>query len=75
MDQHAHPNLDKLRNIVQKLGRHSFTSAQVALEYEDAPASAETAERFDGLLKLHATVLGIVPVPGASGATVWHMAG
>ena len=70
---HATPNLDKLRNIVQKFGAHSFTSAQVAREYEDAAASAETAERFDSVLKQHAIVLGIHVVPGTSGATVWQM--
>ena len=73
MSLHANPNLDKLRNIVQKFGQHSFTSAQVAREYEDAPASAETAERFDSVLKQHAAVLGIAPVPGTSGSTVWQM--
>lgn len=74
MTAHAHPNLDKLRNIVQKFGAHSFTSAQVAREYEDAPASAETAERFDAVLKQHATVLGIDVVPGTTGSTVWKTA-
>ena len=74
MNQHANPNLDKLRNIVQKFGAHSFTSAQVAREYEDAPASAETAEQFDSVLHQHAAVLGIQVVAGTGGATVWQMA-
>ena len=74
MNNHADPNLDKLRNIVQKFGAHSFTSAQVAREYEDAPTSAETAERFDAVLRRHAAVLGIEIVPGTSGSTVWKTA-
>ena len=42
-------NLDKLRNIVQKFGAHSFTAAQVATEYEGSAASGETAKTFDEL--------------------------
>ena len=53
------PNLDKLRNIVQKFGASSFTTDQVASEYDDAPATAESTEQFDALLQRHAAVLGI----------------
>ena len=72
------PNLDKLRNIVQKFGASSFTTDQVASEYDDAPATAESTEQFDALLQRHAAVLGINAVPGSGGqghgATVWQPA-
>ncbi|WP_280187917.1 hypothetical protein [Delftia sp. PS-11] len=70
------PNLDKLRNIVQKFGAHSFTTGQVASEYDDEPANAEAAAQFDALLQRHAAVLGIQAVSAAQGssATVWQLA-
>lgn len=74
MDQSTTPNLDKLRNIVQKFGAHSFTTGEVASEYEDAPATAESTEQFDALLQRHAAVLGIQAVTGGQGATVWQQA-
>ena len=33
MTPSSSPNLDKLRNIVQKFGSHSFTTSQVATDY------------------------------------------
>ena len=64
MNTQSTPNLDKLRNIVQKFAPHSFTAAQVASEYEDTPATSESAQSFDALLARHAAVLGIQAVPG-----------
>ena len=63
------PNLDKLRNIVQRFGPHSFTAAQVATEYEGSAASSESTKTFDELLQRHAAVLGIQAVAGSAG--VW----
>ena len=60
----AHINLDKLRNIVQSFGAHSFTATQVATEYEGSAASSESIKTFEELLARHAAVLGIQPVPG-----------
>ncbi|MDR0227396.1 MAG: hypothetical protein LBI66_13350 [Burkholderiaceae bacterium] len=76
MNQSSSPNLDKLRNIVQKFGALSFTTDQVASEYDEAPATAESTEQFDALLQRHAAVLGIRSVSAAHGgsATVWRMA-
>lgn len=75
MNQSASPNLDKLRNIVQRFGTHSFTTAQVASEYEDAPANAEATAQFESWLTRHAAVLGIHAVAhGQGSATVWEMA-
>ena len=72
MNVQTPPNLYKLRNIVQRFGATSFTTAQVASEYDDSPASSETARQFDELLARHATVLGIQPVPGEH--SVWQLA-
>ncbi len=78
MNPSSSPNLDKLRNIVQKFGASSFTTDQVASEYEDAPATAESTEQFDALLQRHAAVLGIHAVAGSGGpghgAKVWQQA-
>lgn len=75
MNQSVLPNLDKLRNIVQKFGAHSFTTDQVASEYDDSPATAESTGQFDAVLQRHAAVLGIQAVAGSSpGATVWQTA-
>ena len=63
------PNLDKLRNIVQRFGPHSFTAGQVATEYEGAAASNESSKTFEELLQRHAAVLGIQAVAGSAG--VW----
>ena len=62
-------NLDKLRNIVQRFGAHSFTASQVATEYEGSAASGATARTIDELLAHHAAVLGIQAVPGS--VAVW----
>ena len=70
MDTVFTPNLDKLRNIVQRFGTHSFTASQVAAEYEGNTASSETAKTFDELLALHAAVLGIQAVAGSQ--AVWR---
>ncbi|MBI1623304.1 MAG: hypothetical protein RR800_11845 [Comamonas sp.] len=64
MDAVFTPNLDKLRNIVQSFGAHSFTATQVATEYEGSAASSESIKTFEELLARHAAVLGIQPVPG-----------
>ncbi|MBV8248362.1 MAG: hypothetical protein JO200_07900 [Comamonas sp.] len=72
MDSVLTPNLDKLRNIVQSFGPHSFTAAQVATEYEGSAASSDTARTFDELLAHHAAVLGIQAVPG--GHALWQAA-
>ena len=78
MTPSSSPNLDKLRNIVQKFGASSFTTDQVASEYDDAPATAESIEQFDALQQRHAAVLGIHSVPDSGGqghgATVWQPA-
>ncbi|WP_027014516.1 hypothetical protein [Comamonas composti] len=75
MNQSSSPNLDKLRNIVQRFGPHSFTTAQVASEYEDGPANAEATAQLESWLNRHATVLGIHAVSHAQGSvTVWEMA-
>lgn len=69
-------NLDKLRNIVQKLGSHSFTTSQVATDYlQGDGAGALEAHQFDDLLKRHAALLGIRPQPSSAGGdTVWESA-
>jgi hypothetical protein len=72
MNAQSAPNLDKLRNIVQRFGATSFTTAQVASEYDDGPATSDTTRLFDELLARHAAVLGIQAVPG--GHSVWQMA-
>lgn len=66
-------NLDKLRNIVQKFERHSFTTSQVATDYlQGDSASALESHQFDDLLKRHAALLGIQPLPSSAGGdTVW----
>ena len=66
-------NLDKLRNIVQKFANHSFTTSQVAQDYlrgENQSSLRET--QFEDLLKRHAALLGIQPMPSSAGGdTVW----
>lgn len=67
-------NLDKLRNIVQKFASHSFTTSQVASDYleDDAAVPALDAHQFEDLLKRHAALLGIRPMPSSAGGdTVW----
>ena len=66
------PNLDKLRNIVQRFGSHSFTAAQVATEYEGRPSSSESTKFFGELLARHAAVLGVQAVAGSP--DVWQAA-
>ena len=66
------PNLDKLRNIVQSFGSHSFTAAQVAPEHEASAASSESAKTFDEQLSRHAAVLGVQAVADSPG--VWQAA-
>lgn len=69
----VHINLDKLRNIVQKFGSHSFTTSQVATDYlQGDNASALEAHQFEDLLKRHAALLAIRPLPSSAGGdTVW----
>lgn len=67
-------NLDKLRNIVQKFGAHSFTTQQVAADYQqnEPPSPHETPHRFEDLLRRHATLLGISAQPSSAGGdTIW----
>ena len=64
------PNLDKLRNIVQRFGPHSFTAAQVVTEYEGGAPGSESTKTFDELLQRHAAVLGIQAVAGSQ--AVWR---
>ena len=65
-------NLDKLRNIVQKFGGHSFSTAQVVHEYDhgDSAVTPEATEQFNAQLSRHAVLLGIQPVAGGS---LWQM--
>lgn len=68
-------NLDKLRNAVQKFGVMSFTTSQVAVDYQqgDDSTSAPDAQRFEALLHRHAALLGIAPQPSSAGGdTVWQ---
>ena len=55
------PNLDKLRNIVQKFAHSDFTAAQVAADYWDGAADqiAASREQFEALLHRNAALLGI----------------
>lgn len=66
-------NLDKLRNIVQKFANHSFTTSQVAQDYlQGESQSALRESQFEDLLKRHAALLGIQPMPSSAGGdTVW----
>lgn len=67
-------NLDKLRNIVQKFANHSFTTSQVATDYlqDDSGSSALESHQFEDLLKRHAALLAIRPMPSSAGGdTVW----
>lgn len=68
-------NLDKLRNAVQKFGRVSFTTSQVAEDYDQTQASLQERDalRFEELLHRHAALLGIKPQPSSAGGdTVWQ---
>lgn len=68
-------NLDKLRNAVQRFGNLSFTTAQVASDYDhgETLSGEMDTQQFEVLLQRHATVLGISPrVSGAGGNTVWQ---
>lgn len=68
----APPDLDKLRNIVQKFGASSFTTAAVAREYsEDAP-SDEDVTLLEAQLQRHAPVLGIQALPAQAPASTAH---
>jgi len=67
-------NLDKLRNIVQKFASHSFTTSQVADDYlqSDSASPSLDPHQFEDLLKRHAALLGIRPMPSSAGGdTVW----
>lgn len=67
-------NLDKLRNIVQKFASHSFTTSQVAADYlqEDGGSPSLEPHQFEDLLKRHAALLAIRPLPSSAGGdTVW----
>lgn len=68
-------NLDKLRNAVQKFGQMSFTTSQVAEDYNQGEGSLRDRDalRFDELLHRHAALLGIAAQPSSAGGdTVWQ---
>jgi len=70
-------NLDKLRNAVQKFGAMSFTTSQLATDYEEGEGPANTQESlgFNALLHRHAALLGIEAQPSSAGGdTVWQAA-
>ena len=70
-------NLDKLRNAVQKFGAMSFTTSQLAADYQegDGTVTDEDAKRFEDVLRRHAALLGIQPQPSSAGGdTVWQAA-
>lgn len=67
-------NLDKLRNAVQKFGTNSFTTTQLAEDYQYGAAAFGDAgmQRFEEALHRHAALLGITPQPSSAGGdTVW----
>lgn len=68
----AQPDLDKLRNIVQKFGTSSFTTAAVAREYGQGAASDEDVAQLEEQLRRHAPVLGIQAQPAHDTPTVWR---
>lgn len=75
MSNGAPINLDKLRHTVQKFGSMSFTTSQLASDYDSdnnhMPVIAAT--RFEELLHRHAALLGIAPQPSSAGGdTVWQ---
>lgn len=75
MNTPAPINLDKLRNAVQKFGAMSFTTSQVALDYDQGEGGLkdQDAQRFDELLHRHAALLGIAAQPSSAGGdTVWQ---
>lgn len=75
MHTEAPINLDKLRNTVQKFGALSFTTSQVATDYEhgDTQADGIASHRFEDLLHRHAALLGIAAQPSSAGGdTVWQ---
>lgn len=68
-------NLDKLRNAVQRFGAMSFTTSQVAADYDQGEGGLtdRDALRFDELLRQHAALLGIAAQPSSAGGdTVWQ---
>lgn len=68
-------NLDKLRHVVQKFGAMSFTTSQIATDYQqdDNALSDSDALRFESLLHRHAALLGIAAQPSSAGGdTVWQ---
>jgi len=73
MASYTSVNFDKLRHIVQKFGSRSFTTSQVAMDYqENDPAGAE-ALPFNEVLQRHATLLGIDCIASLSEhETVWQ---
>lgn len=67
-------NLDKLRNAVQKFGAMSFTTSQLAADYQQGDSTAASLDptQFEPLLHRHATLLGIAASPSSAGGdTVW----
>lgn len=72
MNAPATINLDKLRNAVQRFGAMSFTTSQLAADYEgDATHTGDTV-RFEDVLRRHAALLGIEAMPSSAGGdTVW----
>ena len=68
-------NLDKLRNAVQRFGPHSFTTAQVADDYQQGQDNLGDAGMllFEDVLRRHAALLGISAQPSSAGGdTVWR---
>lgn len=68
-------NLDKLRNAVQKFGAMSFTTSQVAMDYDQGNGNLQEQDalRFGELLHRHAALLGIAAQPSSAGGdTVWQ---
>lgn len=68
-------NLDKLRNAVQQFGAMSFTTSQIAADYQEGEndMNDQDALRFEALLRRHAALLGIAPqLSSAGGDTVWQ---
>lgn len=66
-------NLDKLRNVVQKFGVLSFTTAQAAADYYQND-EAMPVEFFETVLRQHSALLGVHALASTStdpSHTVW----
>ena len=67
-------NLDKLRNVVQKFGTLSFTTAQAAADYYQND-EALPGTFFEAMLHQHAALLGIhvqASTPSDPSRTIWQ---